>query len=152
MISGFQLRKIFDAKAKAIRPRLIPVPRGGWIKSMREALRMSQGDLAYLAGVQQSTIHRLEASELNKKIQLDSLEKLADAMHCDLYYAFVPRQSLETIYQEQALRGAKEMEEQLVNTMALENQIIKVDEKRIRSNARAMVLKDTVRWKPRGAK
>jgi predicted DNA-binding mobile mystery protein A len=152
MISGYQLRKIFDAKAKAIRPRLIPIPRGGWIKSMREALRMSQGDLAYLAGVQQSTIHRLEASELNKKIQLDSLEKLADAMQCDLYYAFIPRQPLETIYQEQALLGAKEMERQLVNTMALENQIIKVDDRRIKSTARAMVLKDTVRWKPRGIK
>jgi hypothetical protein len=66
--------------------------------------------------------------------------------------SFVPRQPLETIYQDQAIRGAKEMEEQLVNTMALENQIIETDEKRIKSNARIMVLNDTVRWKPRGAK
>jgi hypothetical protein len=29
MISGFQLRKILDAKSRAIKPRLIPVPRGG---------------------------------------------------------------------------------------------------------------------------
>ena len=147
MLSGKQLRKIMDGKAKALKPRLIPLPREGWIRALRDALRMSQGELAHLAGVTQSTIHRLEENELYKTIQLDSLEKLADALHCDLYYAFIPRKSLEDIYGEQALKNAKSLEARVRNTMELEAQPIKGNESRIKTVARGLMARDAVKWK-----
>ena len=51
MLSGKQLRKIMDGKAKTLKPRLIPLPREGWIRALRDALRMSQGELAHLAEI-----------------------------------------------------------------------------------------------------
>ena len=42
VLSGKQLRKIMDGKAKALRPRLIPLPREGWIRALdRKSTRLN---------------------------------------------------------------------------------------------------------------
>lgn len=147
MISGLQIRKILDGKVRGLRTRLVPTPQEGWIRACRDALRMSQGELAHRVGVQQSTIHRLEANELNKKIQLDTLEKLAEAMGCDLYYGFIPRGSFQEMYEAQALKNAVDLENRLRNNMELENQPIKKSDSHIQTTARRLMIYDKVRWK-----
>ena len=147
MLSGYEIRKVFDDGAKALRSRLRETPQEGWIRRTREALRMSQGELAYLAGVEQSTIHRLEENEVNKKIQLDTLEKLADAMGCDLYYGFMPRTSLQEAYVNQAHKHAEVNEARLHNNMELEDQQVKHSEHLVKVFATQLMQRDAVKWK-----
>ena len=147
MLSGYEVRKVLDDRAKAIRTRLRGTPREGWIRATREALRMSQGDLAYLAGVEQSAIHRMEEREIDKKIQLDTLEKLANAMGCDLYYGFMPRTSLQEAYVNQAHKHAEVNEARLHNNMELEDQQVKHNEHLVKVFATQLMQRDAVKWK-----
>lgn len=78
-------------------------PRGGWINAIREAIGMSQADLAHRLGVRSTSVTKLEKSERSRKIQLDTLQRSAEALDCDLVYALVPRKPLQTMVDEQRL-------------------------------------------------
>lgn len=97
-------------------------PRGGWIQAVRVALGMSVADLANRLSVAPSTIHRLEASEAEGTIQMESLTRVAEELGCDVVYALVPRQDLETTVNKRALElGAKALRS-TQTTMKLEQQ------------------------------
>lgn len=104
--------------------RLAPRPHGGWIRAVRDALGMSAADLAARMHVAQSTVARLEASERDGRIQLNTLERAADALGCDLVYAVVPRQPLDELVEAQAQRLAAAHLKTLGHTMALEDQAL----------------------------
>ncbi len=73
---------------------LPPVPRSGWIASIRQALGMSKTQLAKRVGVTRPSLDELESNEVRETITLASLHKVADALGCDLKYVLVPRKSL----------------------------------------------------------
>src|SRR5215212_1792829 len=77
--------------------RRLPLPRLGWIREIRSALGMSAAQLAHRLGVGQSTVAKLEKSEAEATISLQSLRKVAEAMDCTLVYAFVPRNTLQSV-------------------------------------------------------
>ncbi len=110
---GEQLRELKDVAAR---------PAGGWVRAIREALGMSVADLAARMNVVPSTVHRLEVSEQNERIQLDSLRRVADALDCDLVYALVPRRPLQTLVDDQARELARRELAALGHTMDLEAQ------------------------------
>lgn len=112
-----------DEKLSAVRRAATPVPRGGWVKAVRNALGMSSGQLAARLGVRQSTVSRLEKSECEGTASLNSLRKAADVMNCDVYYALVPRASLEQTVRERAESIAAEDVRRVSRTMALEDQL-----------------------------
>ncbi len=112
-----------DEKLSAARRAATPVPLGGWVKAVRNALGMSSGQLAARLGVRQSTVSRLEKSECEGTASLESLRKAADAMNCDVYYALVPRTSLEQTVRERAEAIAAEDVRRVSRTMALEDQL-----------------------------
>lgn len=112
-----------------------PMPQGGWIKSIRRSLGIRFGDLANKMDVTEGSIRALEKSERHKKITLDSLTRVADALNCDLVYSLVPRTSLEDFYKEQVLLRAQEDVFRNVITMDMENQSIS-------KNARKKQLQD----------
>jgi predicted DNA-binding mobile mystery protein A len=62
-----------------------------WLRRIRQALGLHVTDIARELGVNKSVIYRLEKSEDKKAISLNSLEKAAGAMDCQLVYAIVPR-------------------------------------------------------------
>ena len=97
-------------------------PNAGWIRAIREALGMTAEDLAARMGVTQSTLTRIERSERTGRIQLDTLERAADALDCELVYALVPRQSLEQTATARAQELARERLRRVQHTMALEDQ------------------------------
>ena len=97
-------------------------PHSGWVRAIREALGMSAKDLAGRRGVAQSTITRIENSERTGRIQLDTLERAAEALGCELVYALVPRKPLEAIVDERANELAARRLGQVAHTMALEAQ------------------------------
>lgn len=102
--------------------RQAPVPVDGWVKTIRKAIGMSSSQLAARLAVRQSTVSRLEKSEREGTASLESLRKAADVLGCDVYYALVPRQSLETMVRNRADELAAEDITRVSRTMALEDQ------------------------------
>ena len=64
---------------------------------------MSPSELARALGVAQSSLTRLELSEIRGTISLQSLKRAAEMLGCDVVYAFVPRQPLDEMVREQAM-------------------------------------------------
>ena len=99
-----------------------PLPRSGWLKAIRSALGMSTTQLARRLGVDQSRIPRLEAAEVSGAASMSSLRKAADALGCDVVYAIVPRQSLESLVRDRARAIARSEIETVTHSMSLEEQ------------------------------
>jgi predicted DNA-binding mobile mystery protein A len=123
-------RQIDDALAPFQELRKCPPPREGWVRTIREALGMSLRQLAERAGVSKTTVNSAEASESRGTVQLDSLERLADAMDCDVVYAVVPRGSLTATIAKQARRIAELRVTRVSESMELESQQIPVAERK----------------------
>jgi transcriptional regulator with XRE-family HTH domain len=73
------------------------------IRERREQLRMSTTQLAYRLAVVQSSVVRLEQSEMDESASISSLRRAADALGCDLVYRLVPRnneKSHQTAYRK----------------------------------------------------
>lgn len=66
----------------------------------------------------------LEESERAGSAQLATLRRAADAMNCDLVYAFVPRESLDDTVRRQALQVARRELARIDTTMRLEGQAL----------------------------
>ena len=129
MRQSLQTRISLDAKRLAFHDaaKTLVKPRGGWIQVIRIGLGMSSADLARRLNVAPSTIHRLEASENAGTINLESLKKVADELGCDVVYALIPRQDLDLVVREQALKVAKRNLNRTQMTMALEQQALQTE-------------------------
>lgn len=127
-------RKTAAATRKHLDPRLAELrslrtamsrPNQGWIRSIRQALGMTATDLGRRMGITQASVSRMEASEINGSIQLDTLQRAAAAMNCTVVYALIPNPpSLQGIVEEQARRVALKHLAPVEHTMLLENQAI----------------------------
>jgi predicted DNA-binding mobile mystery protein A len=117
-------------------------PSGGWVRAIREALGMSAADLATRMGVVETTVLRLEQNERARRIQLDTLERAADALGCDLVYALVPRQPLEDRVQQQALARARDWFSLTRHSMALEDQEASADVDEQQVHEQAAIIRD----------
>ncbi len=116
-------RKQLDEKLSPFRQKKVPeVPRGGWTKTIRTALRMPSEVLGKRIGITQPAVIQLEASEEAETISLSSLRKLASGLECDLVYAIVPRTSLDDIMEQQAFRRAQTIVQSVATSMELEEQ------------------------------
>jgi predicted DNA-binding mobile mystery protein A len=103
---------------------------GDRVRSIREALRMSQAQLARRMGVTQPTIARIEKDEAEGKLTLRTLSRVAEALECNLFYALLPKKGdLEDIVQRQALDKARRMVSKVDQTMILEGQGVSHEER-----------------------
>lgn len=118
-----QLRQL-DKKLAAARAgrEALPTPAKGWIRTIRETLGMSAGQLAGRLGVEQSTVTRLEQSERDGTASLNSIQRAAEVLDCDVHYLLVPRKSLETTVLRQAHEIARADVSRAGRTMSLEDQ------------------------------
>lgn len=82
-------------------------PPRGWIRAMREALGMSAVQLAKRLGVSRGALYKLEEREASRSIALKQLDRAANAMNCDVFYAIVPRDTLEQSIRNQARKKAE---------------------------------------------
>lgn len=83
---------------------------------------MSAAQLAARMEVRQSTVAKMERTEQEETISLQSLRRAAEAMDCTLVYAFVPRQTLEETVRSRARQRAEQFVGRVERTMALEAQ------------------------------
>lgn len=116
-------RRQLDKRLSSVRnnENLARPPRG-WIKAIRESLGLTTRQLARRIGVTQSRAVDIEKGEKAGSITLDSLERAAHALDCELVYALVPRKPLETMVDERAVKMAKRRVRSARHSMALENQ------------------------------
>ena len=76
----------------------LQLPRRGWVHAIKEALGMSNRQLAGRVGVKASqTVEDMQEHEVSGTIKLQTLRKLANALDCQLVYALVPRKPLKQI-------------------------------------------------------
>jgi predicted DNA-binding mobile mystery protein A len=85
---------------------------------------MTASQLAKRLEVSPAAVNKIEHSEANGTITLNSLRRAAEALDCGLVYALMPRTSLEEILAQQARRIAEKEFEKISKTMALEDQSV----------------------------
>ncbi|HHN74256.1 MAG TPA: mobile mystery protein A [Acidobacteria bacterium] len=117
-------RHRLDERLRTIRPEEIPRPHRGWIRAVREALGMSARELGRRMGVTQQSVVDFERSEQRSTIRLDTLERAAAAMGCELVYAIVPRTSLEETVQGRAREMARRLLASVEHHSRLEDQSV----------------------------
>lgn len=136
-------RKSLDEKLKAFAPiKSLIIPKAGWVRAIREALGMTTAQLAARMGIQQSGVTLLEQREVSKKVSLETLQRAARAMNCELVYALVPKESLEKIVDDQATKAAKEILNRTVHTMNLELQKVSAAETNLHQEELTQELKN----------
>jgi predicted DNA-binding mobile mystery protein A len=103
-------------------------PARGWIRAVRNALGMSAADLAARLQVTSASVSDMERSERDHRIRLDTLERAARAMGCELVYALIPHESLAEIVQQQARTRVGPQVHAVTRAMDLEAQSTQVDD------------------------
>jgi predicted DNA-binding mobile mystery protein A len=139
-----QIQEILKkGEVEALRVR----PYSGWIRSIRMALGMSGRQLAERMHVKPPRITELERAEMQGNITLKSLRRAAEAMGCEVLYAFVPKSDLESILRSQAQKAAQRNPENVAHSMRLEKQDLPERENgRQRDKLVAEWIKDPPRW------
>lgn len=97
-------------------------PPGGWIKTIRQALGMSTGQLATRLGITQQAVSDLEQREKDGRVTIGTLAKAAHAMGGALVYALVPTSSLDELLECQARAVAQKRVSRIAHSMGLEAQ------------------------------
>jgi predicted DNA-binding mobile mystery protein A len=101
----------------------LPRPPKGWIRAIREALGVSSGELAGRMRTNRSLVVQQEKAEAEDRITLKSLRAYANALDCELVYAFIPRaDTLQELVGRRARVAAKTNVLGVEHSMALENQ------------------------------
>jgi predicted DNA-binding mobile mystery protein A len=72
------------------------VPERGWIRTLRQSLRLTQRDLAARCKCRYESIRAWEKAEISDHIQLETLKRAAEAMDCELIYFFAPKKGMKS--------------------------------------------------------
>jgi predicted DNA-binding mobile mystery protein A len=82
---------------KAARPAA-DMPARGWLRAVREAVGLTQAEVARRAGVRRQTYAQFETAEERGSISVASMRRAAGAMDCELVYFIVPREPVAATY------------------------------------------------------
>lgn len=77
-------------------------PKEGWIRTLRKTLGMSSPQLAIRLGVSKSQASQMERMEMEDRITLKQLRRVAETLDCELVYALVPRQPVDVMVRARA--------------------------------------------------
>lgn len=97
-------------------------PNEGWIRTIRTSLLMPINVLSKRLGITPAGLSKLERSEANGTITLNSLRRAAEALDCELKYSLVPQSSLKEMKEQQAIKKAKDQLRSVNHSMKLEDQ------------------------------
>jgi predicted DNA-binding mobile mystery protein A len=119
-------RRNLDSRLELLRNsgRQLAKPPRGWIRAIRESLGMTQLQLARRLGITDVTVSEMERSEAEETIQLATLRRAANALECDLVYAFVPREPLERRVHARSRQLAEKTLRSIEQSMKLEDQAV----------------------------
>jgi predicted DNA-binding mobile mystery protein A len=126
--------------------RKVSRPSKGWIRTIRQALGVSSGELARRLGTSRQLPLQLEKGEAEDRITLKSLRSIANALDCDLVYALVPRaDSMQELVEKRARTEAQRHVLGVEHTMALENQAVGRIDEAVEAETRRLVRKRAAR-------
>ena len=97
MLSKYRQRQVLNFNLERLKRYLMAPPAHGWIKTYRYLFDLSQNDLARLMGVSQKRVDAMEENEVNSRIEIGTLIKVAEIFESELHYFFVPKRPLEEI-------------------------------------------------------
>lgn len=132
---------------RQVLPKLQSAPRGGWIAATRDALGMSQTDLARRLGVLPSSVAKLENSERAGTVRVDTLRRAAAAMDCELVVLVVPRQPLQSSVDQQRFKLYNTTFNRAAAHMKLEDQAVSDDLRRHLLQEAEAAIPDTALWR-----
>jgi predicted DNA-binding mobile mystery protein A len=136
-------RRRLDERLNVLATHVGAAPPDGWTKTIRRALGMTLSEFAERLGVSPSRASRLERAEIAGSIRLSTLRRVAEAVDCELLYAFVPNEPLEDMVRRQARRKAAEWVGLLVDDERPEDQAVVAKLLNKLLDARALELVDT---------
>ena len=120
-----QLEQVDKTLQKVRHNTVPPVPTSGWIRTIREGLGMTQSQLAKRLGITRQALDGLERGEVSGKITLESLRRLAEALHSRVVYMVVPDTSLKEMRRSRATQLAETQLQRVSHSMNLEAQGVK---------------------------
>ncbi|WP_347172909.1 mobile mystery protein A [Polaribacter uvawellassae] len=99
------------------------VPERGWINTIRTTLNMTMAQLGTKLNITRQGVKRIEESEANGTITLNSLKDVANAMDLKLVYALVPKEgTINNLIQLKAEKLARKIVLRTNQNMKLEDQ------------------------------
>jgi len=115
--------QLADELRRYTAPDAVTTPRTGWLRAIREALGMTQTQLGARTHISRQSVQDFEHAEADRRITLESLDRLACAMGCRLVYSLVPETgSLEDLRARRAQQLAEELLQPTDHSMKLEAQ------------------------------
>jgi predicted DNA-binding mobile mystery protein A len=145
--SSLKRMQLADALRAYPSPDAAIPPRGGWVRAIREALGMTQAQLGVRVNVSRQSVQDLEKAEAERRITLDSLDRLARAMGCRVVYSLVPENgSLEDLRTRRANALAEALLQPADHSMKLEAQGVSASE---RERQRKLLAEALLRDSPR---
>ncbi|HUG09367.1 MAG TPA: helix-turn-helix domain-containing protein [Opitutaceae bacterium] len=109
-----------QAQASALRPAR------GWLRAVRSALGLSQEFVAKKTSMTRQAFADMEAAEQRGAISLNSLQRAAEAMDCELVYFIAPREEVARTFGELARIHDPDLKhlQASEHSMALEDQAV----------------------------
>lgn len=103
--------------------RKVLIPERGWINIIRTTLNMTMAQLGTKLEITRQGVKRIEESEANGTITLNSLKEVANAMDLKLVYALVPKnKTIDDLIETKAEELARKIVLRTNQNMKLENQ------------------------------
>lgn len=103
--------------------RAIMVPERGWTNAIRTTLNMTMAQLGTKLNITRQGVKRIEESEANGSITLNSLKDVANVMDLKLVYALVPKNgTIDDLIQTKAEQLAQKIVMRTNQNMKLEDQ------------------------------
>lgn len=123
-----------DQKLKPFqKTKMVLVPDKGWINSIRTTLNMTMAQLGTKLNITRQGVKRIEESEANGTITINSLKEVGDAMDLKFVYGFAPKNgTINNLIEKKAEKLARKIVLRTNQSMKLEDQGIG-DEKIIES-------------------
>jgi predicted DNA-binding mobile mystery protein A len=102
----------------------VTTPTKGWIRAARQALSLTQSQMAKKLGMRQQAYANIELREQRETVTLATLRRAAAALDCDLIYALVPKKAVAPTFTELAAKYDSDlaMRKATEHSMALEGQ------------------------------
>lgn len=103
--------------------KTVLVPDRGWIHTIRTALNMTLAQLGNKLNITRQGVGKIEESEANGTITINSLKEVAKAMDLKLVYALVPKNgTIDELIETKAVALAQKIVLRTNQNMRLENQ------------------------------
>ena len=134
----FEINEMFGSKTRLPGWLDKSLPIGKQTQLIREALGMTQVQLAKRCGIRQSMVARIE-SDLTIDLRLSTVQKLAQGLGCRLLCRLVPEEEIGKVLDQKSLEAARKLVGLSRSTAGLEKQM--PEDRYIEQQVREMQLK-----------